>query len=356
MSRKNIFMNTYQQPENKLTYNFLCLLEHMEECKEFCEFLLDSKLSLADNPITEIETVFSGGETNPDGMIRLQSQNKSVYSVYIENKTFRAALNESQLRNHIKIFCKDENSLLLVITPRITDKKIIDSINSNRILFKTWSEIVAKLKNLNMDLTIPSFIITQFIEYGKLSGEFEDMENITKEELNNYIETIKSNIEGKLKHIFERIATEINFNEYGLNVKGYEVTKHWGRLGAEFKFSPKNDYGQWFFYGIYFDSSDHGIKFKKDGIPELAFFFDVNPNYKEYLKNKNDLLDTLERLSQKGFEENLKKKITQNKWRFLFKRIPLTEIEDFSYESIKKTFIEILKQLNEEETFREELL
>jgi hypothetical protein len=29
MPTTNVFLNSYQQPENKLTYSFLCLLEHL---------------------------------------------------------------------------------------------------------------------------------------------------------------------------------------------------------------------------------------------------------------------------------------------------------------------------------------
>ncbi|MEE4358578.1 MAG: hypothetical protein V2I97_19070 [Desulfococcaceae bacterium] len=34
MSTFNVFINSYQQAENKLTYNFLCLIEHMPQQKE----------------------------------------------------------------------------------------------------------------------------------------------------------------------------------------------------------------------------------------------------------------------------------------------------------------------------------
>ncbi len=189
-------MNSYQQPENKLTYNLLCLIEHMEQPKAFCEFLLGNKKSLLNNPLTELKTVFSGEETNPDGMIRLQSQDKTEHRVYMENKTLRSPLTELQLRNHLSEFCKDENSFLLVTTPRNSDKKIIDKINCDKIIFKTWSQVAAELEDINREE--PSFIISQFIEYGKRTGEFEDMEHVTKKELESYIETIKikSNFEG----------------------------------------------------------------------------------------------------------------------------------------------------------------
>ena len=316
-------MNPYKQPENKLTYNLLCVIKHMEQPKAFCEFLLDNKNSLSESPIMELETQVYRNETKtkPDGMMKLQSPDKKEYSVYLENKTFRSPLTESQLRNHISEFCKDENSFLLVTTPRISDKKIIDKIKSDKIIFKTWSQVAEKLEDINREE--PSFIISQFIEYGKLRREFEDMEHVTKKELESYIETIKSNVEGKMEYIFEGIKT-VNFDNYGLNVTERKIEKHWGRHGIEFSFTPKNDYRQWFFYGIYFNSNDdHKIPFKIDRVPELAFFFDIGRDLNKgqedleklekiraNLENKENLLDALKRLSQKGFEDNLTYNLT----------------------------------------------
>jgi hypothetical protein len=212
----------------------------------------------------------------------------------------------------------------------------------------------------------------------------ENRENITKKEFEsytetfntnfegNYIDAVKSCLEGNLKHIFLKIATEMDFNSYGLkNVESNKILKHrrwgsWGRCGIECSFTPKNNYRQWFFYGIYFNSNDdHRIPFKKDRVPELAFFFDIGYNLiekselekiRDSLKNKTNLLAALKRLSQKGFEDNLTSNLTTSKWRLLCKRIPLTEIDDFSYERIREMFEEILVQLTNETDFKEELM
>ena len=64
----------------------------------------------------------------------------------------------------------------------------------------------------------------------------------------------------------------------------------------------------------------------------------------------------LKRLSQKGFEDNLTSNLTPSKWRLLCKRIPLTEIDNFSYDRIRELFGEILEQLTNETDFKEELL
>jgi hypothetical protein len=71
MSQFNIFMNAYQQPENKLTYNFLCLLEHLPipRQKAFLEFLLDQRVHLAPDPHFVGSGVLSGQASNPDGRL-----------------------------------------------------------------------------------------------------------------------------------------------------------------------------------------------------------------------------------------------------------------------------------------------
>ncbi len=356
MATTNIFMNSYKQPENKLTYNFLCLLEHMDSSKEFFEYLLDNMTVLVNSPVIGIETVFGGNVSNPDGMLLLKSKDGEEYSIYIENKTYRYELDEIQIRKHLLTYCKENNSLLLVITPRISDKKIIDSIGNKKIYFKTWSQIANKLSEINNSLSHPLFLISQFIEYGELSGEFYDMENITNEEINYYIKTIKSDVERKIVHIFERLNTEINFEEYGFREVESVVRKHWGRHGIEVSFTPKNNYRQWLFFGILYEPSEHCIKFKKAGVPELALFFDYIPEHqqKKELKSKSEFVGALERLCKKEFEQNLTNKIA-HQHRLVFWRKSLNDIDDFSYENIKTIFQEKLKTLSEEQSFKEEM-
>lgn len=348
-------MNSYEQPENKLTYNFLCLLEHMDGFKEFCEYLMDETVALANHPLVEIETVFSGYQSNPDGKICVKAQNKDEYTIYLENKTFRSGLDEKQLINHLSEHCREDNSFLLVTTPRITDQQIINKLGNKKVFFKTWSKIANKLADINRSLPNPSFVISQFIEYGELSGEFTDMENLTKEEIGFYINTIKLGVERKISHIFERLRNDFDFEQYGFNNVKTGVKKHWGRHGIEIYFDPRNDYGQWCFFGIYFDTTDHGLKFKMTDTPELALFFDCHPSHMKSLQHNREFRSALENLCKKGFEDNLSKNLA-SKWRLVFWRKPLTEIEDFSYDSLKTIFQDKLSLLCEEDAFTEEML
>ncbi len=84
------------------------------------------------------------------------------------------------------------------------------------------------------------------------------------------------------------------------------------------------DFGQWIACGIYFDERDHGIKFKENDMPELAFFLDMNN--KKILNLPEDIRTKIKELQDKGFEDNSDGDITNNRWRVLFKRIPLSQI------------------------------
>ena len=156
MSVTNIFHNSYGQPENKLTYNFLCLLEHMPFGKEFCTFLTKGKVDLSDAPVCGIDTVYSGRETNPDGAVELFDVNGQRWKVYIENKTFRRGLDPQQLANHVSIYCGDPHSYLLVITPRPSEKHLAESV-SPKIIYQSWQEIAAKLNEINRVAGAASF-------------------------------------------------------------------------------------------------------------------------------------------------------------------------------------------------------
>lgn len=355
MGTTNIFMNPYKQPENRLTYNFLCLLEHMDGFKQFMEYLLEDTLALDAAPPSEIETVFSGHRSNPDGKICVSTRGAGTYAVYIENKTFRYELDEQQLRNHLREFCQDDNSLLLVTTPRIGDKAVVDKLGNRKVFFKTWSQIANKLEAINGSFANPCFLISQFIEYGELSGEFEDMEDMTKQEISAYIDTIRFGVERKMQHLFERLRTEVDLEEFGFADVESVVKKHWGRYGIEYKFQPKTDYGQWLFFGILFDPKDHSIKFKKKGIPELSLFFDCFPDDKKALRENGKVRKALIELSNLGYEDNLDNKLA-NSWRLVFWRKPLMEIHDFSYGVLKEILETRLSELSQCPEFAEVLL
>src|SRR5260370_655611 len=96
----NVFLNAYQQPENKLTYNFLALLEHVQ---------IESALGLLAQtglpgtvPADElgVSLLYGGLKGNPDGRIDLKHGNAAV-KLFFENKTWRRELDLDQIQRHI---------------------------------------------------------------------------------------------------------------------------------------------------------------------------------------------------------------------------------------------------------------
>lgn len=113
----------------------------------------------------------------------------------------------------------------------------------------------------------------------------------------------------------------------------------------------KNAYGQWLSCGIYYDTKDHGIRFKKKGVPELAFFLDMWPEKAKNLSPEiKNAFKNLVSKSDNGFEENTEGKITQNRWRVLFKRIPLTEIASLDPQSLKTFLYACINEVAQEKT------
>jgi len=352
MATTNIFRNSYEQPENKLTYNFLCLIEHMENQKAFCEFLIDNKFKLSESADVEIELQPYKAGSIPDGKI---SFDNGKYLLFFENKTHRMKLDIEQLERHLEKHCQNENAFLLVITSRGSDKGSIDSLNKqydNKVVFKTWAQVADKLEHL------PSFMAKQFVEYGKLSGEFEYMNEISSTDIDCYC-----NLPGRMQSILKEVKSNIDFTQYELIPSKSSWDDKDGRMGHKFFLNKRNDYGQWFFYGIYYNTKVHQIIFK-EGVPELAFFFGINPDYRKQLSQNGDFksaLGNLEKLDEEigeknRFEENLTKLRTHSKWLLLFKRVPLTELGNFSYQDVKKRFEEILSQLKNEEAFYQEMM
>ena len=313
----NLFMNAYQQPENKLTYNFLSMVNIIKK-RDFLEWLSNERLS--NDPLVDIKTVFGGGNSNPDGSIILKNIDNIDFNIYLETKTFRRGISIDQLLLHLDwLNGKDK---LLVITPRASDKKIIEKINNPFILFKTWSEIVGYLKD-NVD----NIIVDQFIEYGKLSGEFDEYGEISEDEIKIFVENIKLKFDDKITTIFRDFSSLYDFKLMGLNRIESIYHDNFGRRGAELNY--ENDFttfNQWWAISYYYHTNDHYINFKNN-TPEIVFFFDIYPGKIELLKFDKIFINILEKLVTVGFESNLNGELTTNRWRLLLYR---KSIEDFN--------------------------
>lgn len=324
--RTNIFLNSYQQPENKLTYNFFSIIELLND-SEFFDFLTNKKT--VNNPLTNLKTVYGGGETNPDGSFDIKLVDNIQITVLYENKTNRRGLDVNQLNGHLKL-CGD-NDLLLVTSPRKSDIDIIRQINDNRIIFKTWQEISLFLKTTYQDNTI----IQQFVEYGKKSGEFDELGEIYLDDIKVYCEYLKIDFDKKIESIFRTLVHELDFGKFGFNNVNYYYNNDWGRNGIEFEIKDTTDstYGQFGAVSLYYNSYDHEIPFLKN-CPEIVFFFDVTPEHKLLLQNDKEFKELTRTLEDEGFESNLDNQKSPNSWRLLYYRKPITEFQTLNVQEL----------------------
>jgi len=305
----NIFLNSYQQPENKLTYNFFAILEILNS-NLFIDYLTSKQTS--EKPIIGIKTVYGGGETNPDGSFDIRLSNAKQITVFYENKTNRRGLDAEQLIGHLKQ-CS-ESDLLLVTSPRKSDIDIVKEIGDPRIVFKTWQEISLYLRKNFQD----NPIVQQFVDYGKKSGEFDELGEIYFDDIKIYCEYLKINFDLKINSIFQNFIHDIDLSKFGFNNVEFHYADACGRKGAEIslKNSENSTYNQFGAICLYYDTDDHGIIFKQN-LPELAFFFDINPDHKNLLQTDNEFREIKNNLVEDGFESNLDNELTPNPWRLL---------------------------------------
>jgi len=348
MSNFNVFMNSYQQPENKLTYNLLCLIEHMPRQKKFLEFLLGKEIELASEPFVSGKSVFSGYKSNPDGKLVLKKSDGTTLNLYLENKTDRLGLTHDQIKKYVNEFCKDDNSYLFVITPRGSDNTIVDDCQNElgkRIYFRTWQETVEFLKEINSDS--PNFVVQQFIEYGKIKGEFEDMRP-TIEDIKTFVKYYENRPEDKIKYIIENAVQQTT-----LKLLHDEMNWWWskkdGRMGIQLEFYEtskfSNPYGLWLFFGIYFDERDHAIPFKNKSELEITLFLDIYKDYRDNIINIPNFNNIVKALEKEGFEDNSSLVITPNEWKLFFHRTPIFEFGELTIDKLKNHFTRLMNIL-----------
>lgn len=317
--KRNIFLNSYQQAENKLTYNFLTIIELLND-KDLFDFL--ANIQTAQNPLISLNTVYGGKETNPDGSFEVKLQSNKQVTIFYENKTKRRGLEKKQLIGHLNL-C-GENDILLVTSPRKSDIDIVKQIADNRIVFKTWQEISLFFKKRYTD----NVIIQQFVEYGKISGEFDELGELYIDDIKLFCEYIKIDFDRKIESIFRTFSHDVDFEKFGFTNISQSYNNGWGRNGIEFK--PKNiqgtSYGQFGAISLYYDTYDHEIPFLKN-VPEIVFFFDVTPDFKHKLQSDIEFLKLLKSLENEGFENNIGNEKSKNQWRLLYFRRPITEFQ-----------------------------
>jgi len=339
----NIFMNTYEQPENKLTYNFLWLVKYLNNAN-FINFLSGIKNVSKSEPVENIETVFGGGEGNPDGAIIVKLDNGDIITIYIESKTYRREVDINQLHRHIKSYLKN-NDLLLVITPREKDRNIVKNVNNKSIIFCTWQDIVKYIEENYID----DIIINEFIEYGNITGEFTVMKDIETSDLNIIIDWYKNNINDRLLRIFNSLAENIVeiFNEFNITIHSTKIVDSYGRQGVEISFK-KPKIGLWAFFGLYYNESDHKIPFVNKGIPDICLLIDLNPKEsRDKIDGNKEIINDFRNLEKYGFKCNDNGKLTRNRWRLISYQKSLRDYNSLSRDILENELKHILKLFKE---------
>lgn len=231
---------------------------------------------------------------------------------------------------------------MLVITTRKSDLTIIDKISDSRIKFYTWTD-VANLIQKYCDHPIAK----QFIRYGKMSGEFEQLGELTSGDILLECNYYKTNNKGWINYVMENFLHELDLAKYGFIESKRNKTKedHWGRSGVEINFKQRGDsYYQWWFLGYYYDTSDHKIEFL-DNVPEIVAFFDIDPLKRALLCNDSSFNDILEQLQEVGFKSNLRNEMTSNDWRLLTYSKPINQLQQINAEELVNFADEVFGRL-----------
>jgi hypothetical protein len=134
-------------------------------------------------------------------------------------------------------------------------------------------------------------------------------------------------------------------------IESSQVAMHWGRLGVECTLKVR-PLGQWVFFGIYYHSRDHGVKFKEANQPEFAVFFDVDRNNRTRLAVLGDMTRAIAELSRAQFEFNFPENSCGNAWRVCYWRDPMRRYLDATVPDLRARFVERLQTLFASEFYR----
>jgi hypothetical protein len=235
--RTNVFLNSYEQPENRLTYSFL--VEHLSPR---CVADLLQKIGIV-VPFVEshaVELLCGGQEANPDGSVEVKGKEANGLRIYLENKTRRRALDIEQIKRHIAIHLQNPKDILLVITTNKDDGQTLRALGDNRIRFVAWNEILNSLEGLmasGADSDPDRFLLQQFTEYLEKSGEVWRARMIDKRLIDCYSQRLKLTSDAKEFvdqgwRLIDGIKDEVQA-KFRQHIESAGMALHWGRLGAE---------------------------------------------------------------------------------------------------------------------------
>jgi len=342
----NVFRNPYEQPENKLTYSFLTLIEHLnpDSSSKMLSIILPSQdIDKRRVEKTFVELLYGGGETNPDGKIQVRFDDSSALDIYFENKTWRRGMDINQINGHVKQYLNSPGNRLLVVTANKQDKEILDSLGNRNILFKTWHGLIDDMERIIATVSDEKdhFLIKQFIEYAERSREAWRARMIKESLIKSYSTMLALSKDirefyGDSWELMEKLKEDI-LPSFTCYIKTGKVAQHWGRLGVECDLTTSY-LGEWIFFGIYYDTVDHGIQFVIPNEPEYAIFFDMDPKNRTKLIAADGITGAVDRLKDVKYEINFPQNNCGNAWRICYWHEPMKNHTSADISELKNLF------------------
>jgi hypothetical protein len=350
----NIFRTQYQQPENRLTYSFLTVLEHLST-----ETLAKVLHSLCEN-VPEFHThsvslLYGGGLANPDGSLHLKLGPSHEMVVYLESKTHRLRLDLGQIRRHIDAHLRDTHNLLLVVTASKSDKEELLSLGDDRLRFTTWHRVVELFENLaeRLEPGVEQFLLEQFREYAETGGEAWRGRMIDPkmvESVSRYIslEGIFHKFNGEAWRLMETVKAGVS-ERVGANVTAARVYAGEGviAVGCDLQPAPLE---LWLFYGIYYNTKARRIPFKEDSQPEYIIALGSNKKVRQAVSEVAIFQHTAE-LELLGFEFNVANRTGDN-WTLCYWHDPMKEHQFGDPADLTGLFARLIEALFRSEFFR----
>jgi hypothetical protein len=346
----NIFRSQYQQPENRLTYSFLTVLEHLSP-EALARVLHSLCENVPDFHTHSVSLLYGGGLANPDGSLHLKLGPSQETVVYLESKTHRRRLDLGQIRRHVCAHLGDTNNLLLVVTASASDKEQVQNLRDDRLCFTTWHRVVELFEELaeHLEPGVEQFLLEQFIEYAETGGEawrgrIIDPKMIESVALEGYfrefgveawrlMETVKDGVSERAGH---HVAAAGVYHKEGVIA-----------VGCDLQPAPLE---LWLFYGIYYNTRVRRISFREDSQPEFIIALGVNQESRQDIGEAALFQHTAE-LESLGFEFNVANRTGDN-WTLCYWHDPMKQHQFGDPADLTELFARLIEALFRSEFFQ----